>query len=172
MKPFPIKPKIGVSACLLGQQIRYNGEHKYNQIVIDLFDSDNRFEAAPVCPEVGMGMGVPREKVQIVVSGETHRMVGVESGKDWTDAMTDFSTKKLEELNDLCGFIFKSRSPSCGTHAVPAHPATSETTAGLFARTFMKHFPDIPVIDEEQLQDEQTRENFIACVREHLRRPA
>ncbi len=157
------KLKIGVSSCLLGQQVRYNGEHKYNQIVIDLFDLDDRFEAVSVCPEMEMGMGVPREKVQIVEGDETHRMVGVESGKDWTDAMTDFSSKKLEELNDLCGFIFKTRSPSCGTQAVPVHPATGETTAGLFARAFVKHFPDIPVIDEEQLQDEQARENFIAA---------
>ncbi len=181
------KLKIGVSSCLLGQQVRYNGDHKYNQIVIDLFDLDDRFEAVPVCPEVEMGMGIPREKVQIVegvgrMAGESSnlnqklplsisklpprvvaRMVGVESGKDWTDVMTDFSSKKLEELSDLCGFIFKTRSPSCGTQAVPVYPATGETTAGLFARAFMKRFPDIPVIDEEQLQDEQARENFIAA---------
>ncbi len=100
------KLKIGVSSCLLGQSVRYNGEHKYNQGVIDLFDVDDRFEAVPVCPEVEMGMGVPREKVQIVtgdecLAGESSnstqklppgisklpprvvvRMVGVESGKD------------------------------------------------------------------------------------------
>lgn len=158
------KLKIGVSSCLLGQQVRYNGGHKYNQTVIDLLDLDGQFEAVPVCPEVEIGMGVPREKVQIVEGDETHRMVGAESGKDWTDAMTDFSSKKLEGLNDLCGFIFKTRSPSCGIQAVPLHPATSETTSGLFARAFVKHFPDIPVIDEEQLQDEQAREKFIADI--------
>lgn len=182
------KLKIGVSSCLLGQPVRYNGEHKYNQTVIDLFDPfdpfDDRFEAVPVCPEVELGMGVPREPVQLVagsecVAGDSSnstqklspgisklppRVVGVESGKDWTEAMTGFSTKKLEELTDLCGFVFKSRSPSCGTQGVPLYGETSETTTGLFARAFMKHFPHIPVIDEEQLQDKQAREIFILGV--------
>ncbi len=79
--------------------------------------------------------------------------------------MTNFSSKKLEELTRLnvCGFIFKSRSPSCAIKDAPVHSETVEKTSGLFARAFMKHFPDIPVIDEEQLQDEQAREKFIAA---------
>jgi len=157
------KLKIGVSSCLLGQLVRYNGGHKRNQTVIDLFDSGNEFEAVPVCPEVEMGMGVPREPVHIVMGNE--RFVGVESGKDWTEALHSFNAEKLEELTRLnvSGFIFKTRSPSCGIQAI--HQETSETTSGLFARAFMKHFPHIPVIDEEQLQDKQARENFIARLR-------
>ena len=90
--------------------------------------------------------------------------MGVESGKDWTEAMHSFNAENLEELTRLnvSGFIFKTRSPSCGIQAVPIHQETSETTSVLFARAFMKHFPKIPVIDEEQLQDKQARENFIA----------
>jgi uncharacterized protein YbbK (DUF523 family) len=161
------KLKIGVSSCLLGQPVRYNGGHKHNQTVLDLFDLDERFEAVPVCPEVEMGMGVPREKVHI--AGD--RMVGVESGKDWTETLIDFNTKKLAELSGLSGFIFKSRSPSCGTQGVHLYGETGETTAGLFAKAFMKHFPDIPVIDEEQLQDKQAREKFINyAIKEGLRR--
>lgn len=177
------KIKIGVSSCLLGQPVRYNGGHKHNQGVLDLFNLDDRFEAVPVCPEVEMGMGVPREKVHIVERMECSNsnqnlppdisklpprvvgMVGVESGKDWSEALTAFNSKKLAELSDLCGFIFKSRSPSCATQGVPLYGETSETTAGLFAKAFMKHFPDIPVIDEEQWQDEKLRENFIARLR-------
>ena len=154
------KLKIGVSSCLLGQPVRYNGGHKYSQVVIDLLS--DQFEPVPVCPEVEMGMGVPREPVQLAANNE--RVVGVESGKDWTQAMTGFSSVKLEELTGLCGFIFKSRSPSCAVRNAPACNETDEKTSGLFARAFMQHFPHIPVIDEEQLQDKFLRENFIACV--------
>jgi uncharacterized protein YbbK (DUF523 family) len=165
------KLKIGVSSCLLGQPVRYNGDHKYNQTVVDLLG--DQFEAVPVCPEVEMGMGVPREQVQVVEG----RLVGVESGKDWTDAMNSFNSNKLEELAqlNLSGFIFKVRSPSCGTGRVPLHQEQSgekSSSSGLFARAFMKHFPLIPVIDEEALQDKPTREKFIARIieAENLRR--
>ena len=160
MGSFDNKLKIGVSSCLLGEPVRYNGEHKRNQTVIDLLGDE--FEAVPVCPEVEMGMGTPREPVHILSGNE--RLVGVESGKDWTEAMHSFNSEKLEELArlNLSGFIFKTRSPSCGIQAVD--PETSETTSGLFARAFMKHFPNIPVIDEELLQDKQAREKFISLV--------
>jgi uncharacterized protein YbbK (DUF523 family) len=158
-----VKLKIGVSSCLLGQAVRYNGGHKRTQTVIDLLGDE--FEAVPVCPEVEMGMGVPREPVHILSGNEC--LVGVESGKDWTEIMHSFNAEKLEELTrlNLNGFIFKTRSPSCGIQAVPIHQETSETTSGLFSRAFMKQFPHIPVIDEEQLQDKQAREKFIAGLR-------
>lgn len=160
MNTFSNKVRVGVSSCLLGQPVRYNGGHKRNQTVIDLLG--DRFEPVPVCPEVEMGMGVPREPVQLAANNE--RVVGVESGKDWTQTMTGFSSEKLEELTGLCGFIFKCRSPSCAVRDAPACNETGEKTSGLFARAFMQHFPHIPVIDEEQLQDKFLRENFIACV--------
>ena len=157
------KIKIGVSSCLLGERVRYDGECKRNQTVIDLLGQ--RFEAVPVCPEVELGMGVPREAVQLVAGDITPYMVGIESGKDWTRAMTDFSSQKLQALTCLSGFIFKSRSPSCGTGNVPLHHEQEKSsTAGLFAQAFMKHFSTLPVIDEEQLQDEKSREDFIARV--------
>ena len=160
------KIRIGVSSCLLGERVRYDGGHKRNQTVIDLLGQ--RFEAVPVCPEVELGMGVPREAVQLVAGDITPYMVGIESGKDWTRAMTDFSSQKLQALTCLSGFIFKSRSPSCGTGNVPLHHE-QEKSAGLFAQAFTKHFPALPVIDEEQLQDEKAREGFIARVIEQGR---
>ncbi len=160
------KLKIGVSSCLLGENVRYNGEHKRDATVIDLLGQ--RFEAVPVCPEVELGMGVPREPVWLVANDAfSVRMVGAESGKDWTQAMVAFNCKKLEALRqeNLRGFIFKSRSPSCGTGAVPLHgEPEKKSTSGLFARAFMKYFPHIPVIDEDRLQDEKAREDFIARV--------
>jgi uncharacterized protein YbbK (DUF523 family) len=162
-----VKLKIGISSCLLGERVRYDGEHKRNQTVIDLLG--DRFEAVPVCPEVELGMGIPREPVQLMAANLGPQMVGVESGKDWTEAMTGFSSKKLDELaqQNLNGFIFKSRSPSCGTAGVPLHRKQSgekTSTSGLFAAAFMKHFPHIPVIDEEQLQNQQAREKFLSCI--------
>jgi len=183
------KLKIGISSCLLGERVRYNGEHKRNSTVIDLLGQ--RFEAVPVCPEVELGMGVPRERVQLVAplprmageslnpnqkfpagiskfpSGVVARMVGVESGKDWTEAMADFNSNKLETLTNISGFILKSRSTSCGPDNVPLHHGQSgekSSTEGLFASALMKHFPSLPVIDEETLQDELARADFIARV--------
>ncbi len=160
------KLKLGVSSCLLGESVRYNGEHKRDSTVIDLLGQ--QFEAVPVCPEVELGMGVPREPVRLVANdASSERMVGSESGKDWTQAMVDFNSIKLEALRqqNLSGFIFKSRSPSCGPGNVPLHHEQEKSsTVGLFAHALMQYFPSLPVIDEEALQDEIVRLDFVARV--------
>ena len=160
------KLKLGVSSCLLGESVRYNGEHKRDSTVIDLLGQ--QFEAVPVCPEVELGMGVPREPVRLVANdASSERMVGSESGKDWTQAMVDFNSIKLEALRqqNLSGFIFKSRSPSCGPSNVPLHHEQEKSsTVGLFAHALMQYFPSLPVIDEEALQDEIVRQDFVARV--------
>lgn len=160
------KLKLGVSSCLLGESVRYNGEHKRDSTVIDLLGQ--QFEAVPVCPEVELGMGVPREPVRLVANdASSERMVGSESGKDWTQAMVDFNSIKLEALRqqNLSGFIFKSRSPSCGPGNVPLHHEQKKSsTVGLFAHALMQYFPSLPVIDEEALQDEIVRQDFVARV--------
>ena len=160
------KLKLGVSSCLLGESVRYNGEHKRDSTVIDLLGQ--QFEAVPVCPEVELGMGVPREPVRLVANdASSERMVGSESGKDWTQAMVDFNSIKLEALRqqNLSGFIFKSRSPSCGPGNVPLHHEQEKSsTLGLFAHALMQYFPSLPVIDEEALQDEIVQQDFVARV--------
>ena len=160
------KLKLGVSSCLLGESVRYNGEHKRDSTVIDLLGQ--QFEAVPVCPEVELGMGVPREPVRLVANdASSERMVGSESGKDWTQAMVDFNSIKLEALRqqNLSGFIFKNRSPSCGPGNVPLHHEQEKSsTVGLFAHALMQYFPSLPVIDEEALQDEIVRQDFVARV--------
>jgi uncharacterized protein YbbK (DUF523 family) len=160
------KLKLGVSSCLLGESVRYNGEHKRDSTVIDLLGQ--QFEAVPVCPEVELGMGVPREPVRLVANdASSERIVGSESGKDWTQAMVDFNSIKLEALRqqNLSGFIFKSRSPSCGPGNVPLHHEQEKSsTVGLFAHALMQYFPSLPVIDEEALQDEIVRQDFVARV--------
>ncbi len=113
-------------------------------------------------------MGVPREPVRLVANdASSERMVGSESGKDWTQAMVDFNSIKLEALRqqNLSGFIFKSRSPSCGPGNVPLHHEQEKSsTVGLFAHALMQYFPSLPVIDEEALQDEIVRQDFVARV--------
>ena len=160
------KLQLGVSSCMLGDSVRYNGEHKRDSTVIDLLGQ--QFEAVPVCPEVELGMGVPREPVRLVANdASSERMVGSESGKDWTQAMVDFNSIKLEALRqqNLSGFIFKSRSPSCGPGNVPLHHEQEKSsTVGLFAHALMQYFPSLPVIDEEALQDEIVRQDFVARV--------
>ena len=160
------KLKLGVSSCLLGESVRYNGEHKRDSTVIDLLGQ--QFEAVPVCPEVELGMGVPREPVRLVANyASSERVVGSESGKAWTQAMVDFNSIKLEALRqqNLSGFIFKSRSPSCGPGNVPLHHEQEKSsTVGLFAHALMQYFPSLPVIDEEALQDEIVRQDFVARV--------
>ena len=134
--------------------------------MIDLLGQ--QFEAVPVCPEVELGMGVPREPVRLVANdASSERMVGSESGKDWTQAMVDFNSIRLEALRqqNLSGFIFKSRSPSCGPGNVPLHHEQEKSsTVGLFAHALMQYFPSLPVIDEEALQDEIVRQDFVARV--------
>ena len=161
------KLKIGISSCLLGERVRYSEEHKRNPTVIDLLGQ--RFEAVPVCPEVELGMGVPREPVRLVADiGKPRvvvRMVGAESGKDWTEAMVGFNSIKLATLTNISGFILKSRSPSCGPGNVPLHHEQEKSsTVGLFAHALMQYFPSLPVIDEEALQDEIVRQDFVARV--------
>ncbi len=162
----PSKPKVGVSSCLLGEKVRWNGEDKRNAFLVE--ELKNYFEFVPVCPEVEVGMGVPREPVQL--AGSSGKMIGVVSGRDWTGAMKVFSEQKIAELLalGLCGFIFKSRSPSCGTGGIPIYDnkreEQPEQTAGLFAKAFMQHAPSIPFIEEEDLQNKKMREDFIANV--------
>lgn len=160
------KYRVGISSCLLGESVRYDGRHKRSQAVLDLLDE--RFEAVPICPEVEAGMGVPREAVQLVAGNMLTRMVGVDSGKDWTVDMAELTTRKLDELSTLSGFIFKSRSPSCGVKDIPISDITGSTPvkpdAGLFAQAVMRNFPSLPVIDEDALQNSSTRNDFIARV--------
>src|SRR5688572_14898057 len=106
--------KIGISQCLLGAEVRYDGSHKRNSFVVDLLGQF--FSWVPVCPEVESGMGVPREPVGLKASEEGTRMVGVESGTDHTEALNRFTVNKIEDLEGvpLRGYILKSGSPSCG----------------------------------------------------------
>ncbi len=115
------KIRLGISSCLLGEKVRWNGEHKENHVVREILG--NYFEYVPVCPEVEVGMGVPRETVHLRGSKISPTLVGTQSATDWTAKMLRFSGEKIKELSShqLSGFIFKKGSPSCGIRNIPVH---------------------------------------------------
>lgn len=160
------KPRVGISACLLGEPVRYDGGDKRDACIIDSLS--DCFEWVPVCPEVGAGLGVPRSPVQLVALSDRLRALGVaDRSLDVTPALEAFSHSWLEQFSDLSGFILKSRSPSCGLHDTPHFDAQRETQAlggGLFTRLLLQRHPRLPVEDELGLHDPQRRQHFIARV--------
>jgi len=159
--------RIGISGCLLGEKVRYDTGHKKDQFVTETLS--NYFEWVSVCPELEVGMGVPREAVRLVQAHGTVSMVGVKSGDDWTDRMNRFSVQRVKALQplDLSGFILKSKSPSCGMERVRYYADSgmpSSNGPGLFARALMEEYPHLPVEEEGRLNDPHLRENFIERV--------
>ncbi len=159
-----MKLKLGVSSCLLGNNVRFDGGHAHDRYLTDTLGQ--YVEYLPVCPEVECGLGVPREALRLVGDVNNPRLMTVHSGRDYTDAMLRWARKRVRELahDKLCGFIFKSKSPSSGMERVKiydAHGVPAKKGVGLFARTFMEHFPLLPVEDEGRLHDPVLRENFI-----------
>jgi uncharacterized protein YbbK (DUF523 family)/uncharacterized protein YbgA (DUF1722 family) len=154
--------RIGISQCLLGDQVRYDGGEKKSSFATELLGEV--FALVPVCPEVGAGMGIPREPVKLVAAEDGARMVGAESGADRTQAMESFSIRKMEDLAEanLRGFILKSRSPSCGMDVVVE--GTAESQPGLFAKALTSRFPALPVVEETDLEDPALRQNFVERV--------
>jgi uncharacterized protein YbgA (DUF1722 family)/uncharacterized protein YbbK (DUF523 family) len=161
------KIRLGISACLLGQKVRYDGGHKLDRFITDTLGKYVDF--VPVCPEVECGLGIPREAMRLVGNPAQPRLVTVRSGIDYTDRMLDWAQKRVRELEKegLCGFIFKSDSPSSGMERVKVYGLSgspAKTGVGLFARTFMEHFPLLPVEEEGRLHDPVLRENFIDAI--------
>lgn len=161
------KIKVGISSCLLGKKVRYDGEHKQDRYITDTLGK--YFEYVSVCPEVECGLPVPREAMRLIGSPENPRLVTIKTGIDHTDKMLKWSEKRLDELEkeDLCGFIFKSKSPSSGMQGVKVYSQNGKPEkkgVGIFAATFMKRFPLLPVEDEGRLNNPVIRENFIERV--------
>lgn len=161
------KIKVGISSCLLGEKVRYDGGHKLDRYITDTLGQ--YFDWVPVCPEVEYGLPVPREAMRLVGSDISPRLVTVHTGVDHTTGMLKWADKKIKELEreDLCGFIFKSKSPSSGIWGVKVYTPSgipNRKGVGIFGGAFIKHFPLIPVIDDRRLHDPTLRENFIERV--------
>ncbi len=156
--------RVGISACLLGQEVRFDGGHKRDRYITDTLGQF--FEWVPVCPEVEMGLGTPRETLRLVGEPEDPRLVFFKTGGDITDGMQAWARSRLETLAkvDLSGYILKSDSPSCGMERVRVYRSSgipSKDGAGIFARTLMDRFPLLPVEEEGRLHDLPLRENFV-----------
>ncbi len=164
-----MKIRVGISACLLGEPVRYDGGHKRNHTLIEAFSGV--VEWVPVCPESGCGLSIPREKMRLMGDPADPRLIVIETGQDQTDRLLDWAGKKLQELADLGirGFCFKARSPSCGVRDTNIFDEEGnvifDCSAGLFARAFIDRFPHLPVEDEGRLQDEASRDRFIRRIR-------
>lgn len=159
--------RIGVSRCLLGERVRYDGGHKRDPFLADALS--HHVEWVPVCPEVEAGLGTPREAMRLVEGPAGPRLVTIRSGVDHTRRLRQFSRQRVRELKelDLCGYVFKKDSPSCGMERVRVYdsdgmPARHGT--GLFAEAFMEQFPLVPIEEEGRLCDAALRENFIERV--------
>jgi len=146
-------PRVGVSRCLLGDEVRYDGGHKRASVLLDRLGP--HVEWVPVCPEVEVGMGTPREPVHLVSRADGVRMLGVTSGRDWTEQMRLWASARLGALRalHLSGYVLKARSPSCGLDG------------GLFASTLVAAMPGLPAADEDQLATAAAAEAFLAQVR-------
>ena len=155
--------KVGVSSCLLGRPVRFDGGHKRHEFVVDLLGSF--VEYVPVCPEIELGLGAPRDTLRLIKRGQDVRMV-MADGADYTDEMRAYARRRVDELagDDLDGYILKRDSPSCGMERVKVHgeagPA-ERTGRGLFADALLARLPLLPVEEEGRLSDPRLRENFI-----------
>jgi len=158
------KIKIGISSCLLGNAVRYDGGHKLDRFLRDTLGQ--YVDYVPVCPETECGMGIPRESMRLEGKTGAPRLVTHRTREDKTEMMLLWAKKRVAELEaeNLCGFIFKSDSPSSGMERVKVYDdkgMPAKTGVGIFARIFMEHFPLLPVEEEGRLHDTGLRENFI-----------
>jgi uncharacterized protein YbgA (DUF1722 family)/uncharacterized protein YbbK (DUF523 family) len=158
------KIKLGISSCLLGENVRYNGGHKLDHFLRDTLGQ--YIEYVPVCPEVEAGFGIPREAMRLVGIPENPRLVTSRTAIDHTDRMLGWAANRVRELekDNLCGFIFKNDSPSSGLMRVKVYNdkgMPEKKGVGIFAREFTEYFPLIPVEEEGRLHDPLLRENFI-----------
>lgn len=159
--------RIGISSCLMGAKVRFDAGHKRDRYITEILGQ--YFAFVPVCPEIEVGMGVPRESIRLTGAPEDLRLVGNKSGEDWTDRMNAYSHNRVarKDIESLSGYILKKDSPSCGMERVKLYGGTgapSRQGVGLFARVLMERYPLLPIEEEGRLNDARLRENFIVRV--------
>jgi len=163
---------IGISACLLGEKVRYDGDHARDRYVTDVLGKFADF--VPICPETECGLGIPREPIQLRGNTRSPRVIVISTGKDVTDKLKIWTQQKISNLQteNLSAFIFKSKSPSCGlsvdVFGTDGKPKPKKSP-GIFAREFMNRLPDVPVEEERAFYDERSRERFISRIFTHQR---
>lgn len=161
------KIKVGISACLLGEPVRFNGSHKNSVFCNEVLSQ--WFEYVPICPEVEIGMGIPREPIRLVNENNQIRVKNVtDHSRDYTDQLHQLADQKAPELDDLCGYIFMQKSPSCGVFRVKVYNENGipevNPSMGAFAHQLKQHYPLLPMEEAGRLNDIRLRENFIIRV--------
>ncbi len=167
------KIPVGVSSCLLGNKVRYDGGHKWNQAINQLLIC--RFEFIPLCPEVAVGLGTPREPIKLVHTKDSRiHAIGVNNHSlDITQDLETFSRSKMPELSRLCGYIVKSKSPSCGLESVNISINSNQYDVegrGIFTRILLETYQSLPVVEENHLDDPLMREVFFERVYAYAQR--
>jgi uncharacterized protein YbgA (DUF1722 family)/uncharacterized protein YbbK (DUF523 family) len=156
---------VGVSSCLLGQAVRFDGGHKRNSYITDALSQ--YFDFVPVCPELAIGLGMPRRTLRLVGGAEQPRAIISGSGTDVTTALAEYGARIARDLAHLRGYIFKKASPSCGMERVKVYDnndVAEKAGVGIYARALMQALPLLPVEEEGRLTDPLLREQFIERV--------
>lgn len=161
--------RIGISSCLLGREVRFDGGHKHDRFLTGTMGE--YFEWVAVCPEVEMGLGIPRPTLRLERHGDEIRLIMPKTSQDHTDAMRQYAEGRVNDLakEDLSGYVLKSRSPSCGMERVKVYPQDgvgggAKNGRGLFAEALLERFPNLPVEEDGRLNDPRIRENWITRV--------
>ncbi len=167
MTPAQPAVRVGISSCLLGEKVRFDGGHKHDSLITSVLGK--YFEWVPICPEVEIGLGVPRESIRLVEINKEPRLIAPRSGADLTREMHLFADRKMRELDSLHlhGYILKKDSPSCGMERVRIYDKNGmprRDGVGLFAAALLQAFPLLPVEEEGRLHDVPIRENFVERV--------
>ncbi len=165
------RPRVGVSACLLGEAVRYDGGHKRHTWVTEVLA--RQVELVPFCPEVAAGLGVPRPPIQLVRRGAGIHAVGVDDDSlDLTWHLIVHALAFRSNHPGLCGYVFKARSPSCGLGSTPLYADGADTGQrinGLFAHALVRALPGLPAVEETALDDPARRKAFLEQVFERFR---
>jgi uncharacterized protein YbgA (DUF1722 family)/uncharacterized protein YbbK (DUF523 family) len=162
------KLRIGISACLVGQEVRFDGSHKRDRFLTEAFNT--YADWVPVCPELEMGLGVPRPTLRLEKAEDGTRLVMPKTGEDYSEQMSVYAQERVERLAKLKldGYVLKSRSPSCGMERVKIYPHAGSTGSfaskgvGHFAAVLMNRLPHLPVEEEGRMHDPPLRENFVS----------
>lgn len=168
--PWP-RLTLGISACLLGEPVRYDGGHKRDRYILEQLAP--HFDFRPLCPEMAIGLGAPRPPLRLVQEGASIRARGIaDPSLDVTADLAAFGLRVAEAAHDLSGYLFKARSPSCGMARVPVHNQTGRAHThgrGIYADAVLNHLPLLPAEEEDRLQDAVLRENFLERVYAYAR---
>lgn len=161
-----LRPALGISSCLLGEPVRYDGGHKLDTYITEQLA--HHFDFVGICPEIAIGLGVPRPPIQLVECRDGIHALGIDDpSMDVTAALRGYGANIIPDLKGMAGYIFKSHSPSCGLAGVRLlnkDGAVELRAQGLFAAEITRLLPELPVIDEQQLADFRQRETFVQCV--------